>query len=66
MSKTCRYAAYGWIHPGSFAPTVLIGRYRTKLGARFAAWRFRISEWDAHSWVKTEHEISIVENGRTV
>lgn len=66
MSKTYRYAAYGWVHPGNFAPTVLIGRYRTKLFARIGAWWFRIGEWDAHSWVKAQHAISFVENGKAV
>lgn len=66
MSKTYRYAAYGWVHPGNFARTVLIGRYRTKLFARIAAWWFQVGEPDAHSWTKAETVISLVENGRAV
>ena len=66
MSKTYRFAAYGALHPDLSSPTVLIGRYRTKLAARWAAWRFRVGARDAHSWVRNEHHIVLVEDGRRV
>lgn len=66
MAKTYKFAAYGWLHPAFNAPTFLIGRYRTRLLARLAAWWFRVGEADAHSWVREEHIIVLVEGGRRV
>ena len=66
MSKVYRFAAYGWPHPAANAPRILIGRYRTRLIARMAAWWFRVCWPDGHSWVSGEHHIVLVENGRRV
>jgi hypothetical protein len=66
MAKTYRFAAYGWTSLEAFTPTVLIGRYRTRLFARLGAWWFEASNRNAHAWVREEHHIVLVENGRRV
>lgn len=45
-----RHVVLGWDHPA--LPTRVIGTYRTRLGARIAAWWHQLGEWDAHAWVE--------------
>lgn len=66
MAKTYRYAAYGWADSEDLEPALLLGRYRTKLGAQIAAWRFRRRAPRAHAWIRAEHVVAFVEEGRGV